>query len=70
MTALDKDQLSFEGLMEHVLPFVQKQEEAATCVCYYIDLGNVLSDEELRKIEGYLREQDFYRVVEYNGKGK
>lgn len=70
VTALDKDQLSFEGLMEHVLPFVQKQEEAATCVCYYIDLGNVLSDEELRKIEGYLREQDFYRVVEYNGKGK
>lgn len=70
VTALDKDQLSFEGLMEHVLPFVQKQDEAATCVCYYIDLGNVLSDEELRKIEGYLSEQDFYRVVEYNGKGK
>lgn len=70
VTALDKDQLSFEGLMEHVLPFVQRQEEAATCVCYYIDLGNVLSDEELRKIEGYLREQDFYRVVAYNGRGK
>ncbi len=70
VTALDKNQLSFEGLMEHVLPFVQKQEEAATCVCYYIDLGNVLSDEELRKIEGYLREQDFYRVVAYNGRGK
>lgn len=56
--------------MEHVLPFVQKQEEAVTCVCYYIDLGNVLSDEELRKIESYLREQDFYRVVAYNGRGK
>lgn len=70
VTALDKDQLSFEGLIEHVLPFVQKQDEAVTCICHYIDLGNVLSDEELQKIEGYLSEQDFYRVVEYNGKGK
>ncbi len=70
VTALDKDQLSFEGLIEHVLPFVQKQDEAVTCVCHYIDLGNVLSDEELREIEGYFGEQDFYRVVEYNGKRK
>lgn len=70
VTALDKDQLSFEGLMEHVLPFVQRQDEAVTCVCHYIDLGNVLSDEELREMEGYFSEQDFYRVVEYNGKRK
>lgn len=68
VTALDKTQLSFEGLLEYVLPFLQQQDEAATCVCYYIDLGNVLTDAQLQEIEGYLSEEDFYRVVEYNGR--
>lgn len=43
---------------------------SATCICYYIDLGNALTDDQLREIEGYLSEDDFYRVVEYNGKNK
>lgn len=70
VTALDRDKLSFEGLIEYVLPFVQKQDEAVTCICYYIDLGNVLTDDQLQEVEGYLSEEDFYRVVEYNGKSK
>lgn len=63
------DELSFEGL-KHVLAFVQQMDEAATCICYYIDLGNVLTDEELREIQPYVSEEGFYRVVEYNGKQK
>lgn len=70
VTAMDKDALSFDGLMQYVLPFVQKQDEVVTCICYYIDLGNVLTDEELRKVRGYVSEEGFYRVVEYNGKKK
>lgn len=70
VTALGRNQLSFEGLIEYVIPFVQKQDEAVTCICYYIDLGNVLTDDQLRKLEGYLSEEDFYRVVEYNGNKK
>lgn len=70
VTAMDRDKLSFEGLLEYVLPFVQKQDEAVTCICYYIDLGNALTDDQLREIEGYLSKDDFYRVVEYNGKNK
>lgn len=70
VTALDREELTFNGLLEHVLPFVQKQDEAVICVCYYIDLGNVLTDAQLREIEGYVLEKDFYRIVEYNGKGK
>lgn len=70
VTALTKEELSFIGLREHVLPFVQKQEEAVICVCYYIDLGNVLTDAKLREIEGFVSEKDFYRIVEYNGKKK
>ncbi len=59
------DELSFESL-ERVLAYVQDMDEAATCVCHYIDLGNVLTDEQLRRIEAYLNEEDFYRVVNYN----
>lgn len=65
-----KGTLSFDGLIEYVLPFVQKQDEVVTCICYYIDLGNVLTDEELQKVQAYVSEEDFYRVVEYNGKKK
>ena len=70
VTALDRNQLSYEGLLEHVLPFLQQQDEAVTCICYYIDLGNVLTDAQLQEVEGYLSEEDFYRVVEYNGRKK
>lgn len=70
VTALDRNQLSFEGLMEHVIPFVQKQDEALTCICHYIDLGNVLTDDQLGEVEVYLSEEDFYRLVEYNGRKK
>lgn len=70
VTAMDGDQLSFGGMLQYVIPFVQKQDEAVTCICYYIDLGNVLTDVQLRQLEGFLREEDFYRVVEYNGKNK
>lgn len=65
-----KGTLSFDGLIEYVLPFVQKQDEVVTCICYYIDQGNVLTDEELQKVQAYVSEEDFYRVVEYNGKKK
>ena len=70
VTAMGKGTLSFGGLMEYVLPFVQKQDEAVTCIYYYIDLGNVLTDEELREVQAYVSEENFYRVVEYNGKRK
>ncbi len=63
------DELSFDGL-EHVLAFVQEMDEAADCICHYIDLGNALTDEQLREIQAYLSEEDFWRVVEYNGKKK
>lgn len=63
------DELSF-GSLECVLIYVRKMDEAATCVCYYIDLGNTLTDEQLREVEAYLSEEDFYRVVEYNGRKK
>ena len=70
VTAMGKDELSFDGLIQYVLPFVQKQDEAVTCICYYIDLGNALTDAQLREVQGYVSEEDFYRVVEYNGKRK
>lgn len=70
VTALTKEELSFNALLEHILPFIQKQGEAVTCVCYYIDLGNILTDAQLREIEGFVSEEDFYRIVEYNGKRK
>lgn len=63
------DELSFESL-ERVLAYVQDMDEAATCVCHYIDLGNVLTNEQLREIEAYLDEEDFYRVVEYSITGR
>lgn len=70
VTAMGKDTLSFDGLMQYVLPYLQKQDEVVTCICYYIDLENTLTDEELRKVQGYVSEEGFYRVVEYNGKRK
>lgn len=63
------DELSFESL-ERVLAYVQDMDEVATCVCHYIDLGNVLTKEQLREIEAYLNEEDFYRVVAYHEKRK
>lgn len=62
------DELSFDGL-DHVLAYVQ-EDDVVTCVYHYIDLGNVLIDEELRKVQAYVSEEDFYRIVEYNGKKK
>lgn len=62
------DELSFDGL-DHVLAYV-KEDDVVTCVYHYIDLGNVLTDVELRKVQAYVSEKDFYRVVEYNGKNK
>ena len=70
VTGMGKGTLSFDGLMEYVLPFVQKQDEVVTCICYYVEMGNVLTDEELRKVQSYVSEEGFYRVVEYNGKQK
>lgn len=32
--------------------------------------GKVLTDAQLREIEGFVSEKDFYRIVEYNGKKK
>lgn len=68
--ALDRDGLSYDALIDDVLPFVQKQDEAVVCICHYIDLGNVLSNDQLREIEGYVDEEGFLQVVEYNGKRK
>ena len=53
-----------------MLASVQQMDEAADCICHYIDLGNALTDDQLREIESYLNEEDFYRVVEYNGRKK
>lgn len=62
------DELSFDGL-GYVLAYAQK-DDVVTCVYHYIDLGNALTDEELREVQAYISEEDFYRVVEYNGKKK
>lgn len=70
VTVLDREQLTFNGLLEYVLPFVQKQDEAVICVHYYIDMGNVLTDGQLQEVEKFIAEKDFYRIVEYNGKRK
>lgn len=63
------DEMSFESL-KYALAFVQKQDEAVACICHYIDLGKALTNAQLREVQGYLSEEDFYRVVEYNGKKK
>ncbi len=62
------EELSFESL-ENVLVYVQ-QDEAAACICHYIDLGNVLTNDQLGEIEFRLSEDDFYQVVAYNEKKK
>ncbi len=66
VTAMGKEELSFDGLV-YVLDYVQ-QDEAAACIFHYIDLGNVLTDAQIRNIEWYLSEEDFYRVIAYNAK--
>lgn len=63
------DEMSFDSLKQ-VLVYVQQMDEAATCVCHYIDLGNALTDDQMREIEICLSKEDFYRVVEYNGRKK
>ncbi len=68
--ALDKEELTYNGLIDNVLPFVQKQDEAVSCIRHYIDLGNILSDDQLRDIQAYVSEDDFYRIIEYNGKNR
>lgn len=75
-----KRPLDLESL-EEVCPYLKEGEvselarkawkdEAITCICSYIDMRNVLTDEELQKVQGYVSEENFYRVVEYNGKQK
>lgn len=68
VTVMGKEELSFDGL-KYVLDYVQ-QDEAAACICHYIDLGNVLTDAQMRELERYLSEEELYRVIEYNGNKK
>ncbi len=63
------DEMSFDSLKQ-VLAYVQQMDEAVTCVYHYIDLGNALTDDQLREIGTFLSKEDFYRVVEYNGRKK
>lgn len=66
---LEKDELTFQVLRENVIPYLG-EEQTMQCIYHYIDLGNVLTDSQLRDVRGYVSEGDFYRIIEYNGKNK
>lgn len=67
--ALDQEQLSYEDLQEYAMPYLDAGQ-IRQCLFHYIDLGNALTDSQLRDISAYASEKDFYRIVEYNGKNK
>ncbi len=67
--ALGKDDLTFSELRDKVIPYLGS-EQSLQCIFHYIDLGNVMTDSQLRDVRPYVSEGDFYRVIEYNGKNK
>lgn len=67
--SLGKDDLTFQNLRDHVFLYLNG-EQNMQCVCHYIDLGNILTDSQLRDVQTYVSEENFYRVIEYNGKNK
>lgn len=67
--ALGKDELAFNDLRDNIFLYLG-DEQTLQCVFHYIDLGNVLTDSQLRDVQPYVSEEDFYRVIEYNGKNK
>lgn len=66
---LGKDELSFNELRDYVIPYLG-EEQTMQCVFHYIDLGNILTDSQLRDVQPFVSEEDFYRLIEYNGKQK
>ena len=67
--ALGKDDLTFHDLQEHVIPFLE-EEQNMQCIFHYIDLGNVLTDSQLGEVHPFVSEKNFYRIIEYIGKMK
>ena len=67
--ALGKDALTFSDLRDNVIPYLG-DEQTLQCVFHYIDLGNILTDSQLRDVQPFVSEKDFYRLIEYNGKQK
>lgn len=67
--ALGKEDLTFENLRDSVFPYLGG-EQNMQCVCHYIDLGNILTDFQLQEVKPYVSENNYYRIIEYNGKQK
>lgn len=63
------NELTFQNLRDNVFPYLG-EEQTMQCIYRYIDLGNVLTDSQLRDVRGYVSGEDYYRVIEYNGKNK
>lgn len=66
---LGKDELTFNDLLDCVIPYLG-EEQTMQCIYHYIDLGNVLTDSQLWDIWPRVSEENYLRVIEYNGKQK
>ena len=66
---LGKDELSFNELRDYVIPYLG-EEQTMQCIYHYIDLGNVLTDSQLWDLWPRVSEENYLRVIEYNGKQK
>ena len=66
---LGKDELTFYELRDYVIPYLG-EEQTMQCIYHYIDLGNVLTDSQLWDLWPRVSEENYLRVVEYNGKQK
>ena len=66
---LGKDELTFYDLRDYVIPYLG-EEQTMQCIYHYIDLGNVLTDSQLWDLWPRVSEENYLRVIEYNGKQK
>ncbi|MDE7429311.1 MAG: M56 family metallopeptidase [Lachnospiraceae bacterium] len=66
---LGKDELTFHELRDYVIPYLG-EEQTMQCIYHYIDLGNVLTDSQLWDLWPRVSEENYLRVIEYNGKQK
>ncbi len=66
---LGKDELTFRELLDYVIPYLE-EEQTMQCIYHYIDVGNVLTDSQLGDVWLRVSQENFYRVIEYNGKQK
>ena len=66
---LGKDELTFHELRDYVIPYLG-EEQTMQCIYHYIDLGNVLTDSQLWDVWPCVSEENYLRVIEYNGKQK